>query len=391
MKKIWSDSITRSCVITALLSKVGVTLVFAFYATFLLHNGLNQLGVSWVNCVFFITLFIFEIPTGALADVIGYKKSIVIASVISSIGMFVYAASHSFSGFALAEGFVAFGGTLYSGAFSAWLHNQLEREGRVNEQRKILSLSNMCDQCAWLMCGLLGILLTRWGEFLPFVVGGFCYLICAVYTGIAMNEIKSENQPLKNVFLKVRVGMKYARTHQAIRTLFLVSLVQTAGIVGVNTQWQPRFEPLLPSQIWIGGLSVLMPLGVLTGNYIARHREIHDSGKVIAVSELTIGLGVLVAGFSHSLPLILIAFVVHEVGRGFYNPVKQAFLNRCITDSETRATVISCEALSRDIGGMIGNPITGAIALHSSIPITWMICGVAIISVIVVIPGRLRC
>src|SRR3989344_7391935 len=85
------------------LSTLGISFISAVYVTFLLSKGLNLFEVNLVNAVFFTTLFLFEIPTGAFADIFGRKASVIAACLLFSLGMFVYAASGSFWAFALAE------------------------------------------------------------------------------------------------------------------------------------------------------------------------------------------------------------------------------------------------------------------------------------------------
>ncbi len=55
-----------------------------------------------MNAVFMITLLMAEVPTGAVADTWGRKASFIAACVLLGNGMFLYYASYSFWGFALA-------------------------------------------------------------------------------------------------------------------------------------------------------------------------------------------------------------------------------------------------------------------------------------------------
>src|SRR3989344_4988983 len=102
-------------------SAFSISFIAAVYVTFLISKGLNLFEVNLVNFVFFTTLFICEIPTGAVADVFGRKVSFVCSCFLYALGMFIYSASNSFWGFALAEMTAAIGNTFASGAFQAWL------------------------------------------------------------------------------------------------------------------------------------------------------------------------------------------------------------------------------------------------------------------------------
>ena len=391
MKKIWSDTTVRSCVIASLLCKFGITVIAALYVLFLRHEGLNVEEVNQVNAVFFITLLIFEIPTGALADVIGRRNAVVIACGIEALGLFIYAGTHTFIGFAVAEVLCAFGGTLYSGAFYAWLHDQLEKEGRAHEQQRIMAMTNMCEQVTWVIAAAIGTFVAQWGYSYAFILGGIAMLCCGVYSARVLHDGAYEKRSFSKILPMLWEGVDYARKHRAIRTLFTIDLIQWASLMAINMQWPFRFEPFLPNDTWLSGINALMAVGMFVGAEVARRMYITRYGRTMAATELLIAAGILVAALSHNFPIILLAFVIHEAGRGFFIPVRQSFLNKCITSSHKRATVISCQALSRDAGGIIGLKLSGFIALHYSIPTAWVISGLALVTTIFFIPGRLRC
>jgi MFS family permease len=114
------NKIVRQYYVLSLLFSIGGnSLTCAVYVTFLMSNGLNLLQVNLINAVFFFTLFVCEIPTGAYADIFGRKSSFVLACALMSASMFVYGSSHTFVGFIIAEILAAIGGTFRSGAFQA--------------------------------------------------------------------------------------------------------------------------------------------------------------------------------------------------------------------------------------------------------------------------------
>jgi len=105
----------------SVLYRSGLAFTNAMYVTFLISKGLNLWEVNLVNLVFFSVMFLAEIPTGAIADIYGRRLSFMLACLLEAIGMFVYAFSDTFVGFAIAEALIALGATCASGAFQAWL------------------------------------------------------------------------------------------------------------------------------------------------------------------------------------------------------------------------------------------------------------------------------
>jgi hypothetical protein len=66
-------------------------------------------------------------------------------------------------------------------------------------------------------------------------------------------------------------------------------------------------------------------------------------------------------GLAHSLAFALCALLVAQAARGMLTPVYMAWLNRQITDSSVRATVISIAGQADAIGQAGGGPGLGAI------------------------------
>ena len=391
MKNLWSSPTIRCYLIISLIYRLGISILAAMYVTFLLERGLNLLQANMVNFVFFTTLLIFEVPTGTIADVVGRKKSIVIASLSVAAGMYAYGFCSTFAGFAISEALIALGGTLFSGAFGAWLHDRLEEEGRLPELRQVMSIASMAGQMMLMAASVLGAVTFQIHPVIPFFIGGIAMTGCAIYAFVAMKDGHYKARSLARSCTMLRLGVRYAWRHPAIRSLIWLGIIQTAGLQAVNMQWQPFFGPHLPSKAWLGGIVVVIAVSLFIGAWIARNQHINRSELLIVWSQGVISLGVLVAGVAGSVVVAGIAFVVHEIARGFYEPVKQSFLHTCIHSRRKRATILSCEALSRDLGGMIGLPVSGAIALHGSISLAWVISSVVLICGTIVVRGRLAC
>src|SRR5437016_4121451 len=95
--------IIRTYYILTALHWVSISFVMATYATFLRGKGLDFFEMNMVNMSFFVSMFVFEIPTGALADVFGRRVSFLSACSLLSLSFFLYASSETFWQFVLAE------------------------------------------------------------------------------------------------------------------------------------------------------------------------------------------------------------------------------------------------------------------------------------------------
>src|SRR3990172_817343 len=73
------------------------------YALFLLDRGLDLFQMSVVPAVYWLVSFLFEVPTGAFADLAGRKTSFVLSCVVRMLAFGMYAFAESFGEFVAAE------------------------------------------------------------------------------------------------------------------------------------------------------------------------------------------------------------------------------------------------------------------------------------------------
>ncbi len=64
------------------LLNAAIALHSTVYTLYLISKGLNLFEVNLVNVVFYVTLSLFEIPTGAYADIFGRKSSLVLSAAV---------------------------------------------------------------------------------------------------------------------------------------------------------------------------------------------------------------------------------------------------------------------------------------------------------------------
>src|SRR5204863_339168 len=84
----------------------------------LLSRGLDLFQTNAVLATYLITVFVFEVPTGAIADRFGRKRSFLAACVIRMVAYALYAFTRGFADCLVAEFIDAVGTTLASGALA---------------------------------------------------------------------------------------------------------------------------------------------------------------------------------------------------------------------------------------------------------------------------------
>src|ERR1051326_8697321 len=87
--------------------------------------GLNPLQLVLMGTALEATYFVFEVPTGVVADVAGRKLSIVLGWIITGVAIAVLGLVHSFAAALGTQALWAFGATFVSGADVAWITDEV--------------------------------------------------------------------------------------------------------------------------------------------------------------------------------------------------------------------------------------------------------------------------
>src|SRR5580658_5321019 len=104
---------------------------------YLQSRGLSFTQIGLLSTVYCVTVMVFEVPTGALADHFGRRLAMTMGSLLMAAGCLVDYAGRSFPVFALGDGLLALGMTLASGADSAYLFDLLRDHRREHHYRRL--------------------------------------------------------------------------------------------------------------------------------------------------------------------------------------------------------------------------------------------------------------
>ncbi len=372
----------------------GISFISAFYVTFLLAKGLNYFQANLVNVFFWATLFVCELPTGAFADVFGRKLSFVISCSLFSLGMITYGFADTFWGFVGAEMVIAVGQTFASGAFQAWMVDRLRQQGFKGVLGPIFARKQQVTSTVGIFSAILGAFLGAVNLTLPWFVGGAIMMIAAVLASAMMKEDTqraslSFTADLKRMKEVSWAGMKYSLKHPAVKFILLVGMFQAFAIQAPNMQWQPLFQPYLSSQAELGYIKAAIAVCMMLGARIAQKflTKMRDERQAILVIQIGIGMGIAGTMVSKEFGMLITTFMAHEVIRGMYDPLKDAYLHDNIP-SDKRATIVSCDSMSMRLGGVVGLLVSGALAQYFSIPVAWIVSGGVLVVMALVLSMR---
>lgn len=355
------------------------------YATYLLSHGMNLFQVNLINSVYFCVLFISEIPTGAFADIFGRKKSFVIACGLWCLSDTLYGVASTLSGFITAEIVGAISFTFMNGALRAWFVDSLIHRGYPSPETRVFGRIKMYAQFIGIPSSIVGAYIGGYSMSAPFFIGAVIAAIGMILTVIYMKEeyfvpqIFSWKKGVRQMKIIAASSLRHAMTDRAVRFLLLITFVQIFSVQAFNMYWQPFFGSHGVAKEhygWIfGGMMAALGLGLWIASKV--HDGANERGLIIK-SQIFVGVLILLTLCVSGLPMLIIVFLVHEIGRGFWEPLKDSYLHKRIPSHE-RATIDSFCSISPHIGGTIGLITSGAIAQYGGIPLAWTVSAVVLI------------
>jgi MFS family permease len=359
------------------------------YALFLLSRGLDLFQISLVLATFLVTSFLFEVPTGVVADVFGRKVSVLASCVVRAVAFALYAISDTFAAFLFAEFVDAVGMTLATGALDAWAVDGMRAEGDRRSADRFFARAQMLARALMILSGLLGGYAASYDLRLPWIVGSLGFAATGVIAAVSMRETVrpaaavSARRTLRQT---LATGIETVRGQPVAQLLCLLTLATGFAVMPVYQLWQPRMKDL-SGGIWVmGWIWVFLNLsGVIGSAVIPRLLRRFSRQHVLAAAAFWRAASVAVAALAVGFFPAVTGLLLQEMGFGLSDPLLQAWMNEQV-DDEQRATVLSIRSMAFTFGGSAGLVVLGLVALGFGIPVAWL-CSAAVIGL--TLPGYL--
>ena len=362
-----------------LVFEAATSLFFALAFTFnLVYQttvaNLSPLQLVLVGTVLESSIFLFEIPTGIIADVYSRRLSVIIGVFLVGAGIFLEGSIPLFGTILAAQVLWGVGYTFTSGATQAWISDEI---GEQAAGQAFLQGSQ-----AGRVGGLLGIAasmaLANVRVNLPIQVSGILFTFLGVFLILTMPEHGFNPTPTEarnswqNMTSTFRGGLNMIRLRPALLSILGIGLFYGLYSEGIDRLWVKQFLDhfTLPglgafkSLEWFGLINAAgMVLGLVATEAVRRRLDTNSHGA-IASSLLGITTILVASIFGFALAsrfsVALAAILLIDVARSVIGPIYTAWVNQRL-DSRVRATVLSMSSQVDAIGQIAGGPLLGAI------------------------------
>lgn len=357
--------------------------------------GFNALQLVLVGTALELSCFIFEVPTGILADTKSRKLSVIIGLVLIGIGFLIEGLVTSFIVIMMCQVIWGLGVTFTSGADEAWIADEL---GGKNLEQLFLKGAQISQVGALLAIIISTIIGTKMIN-LPMILGGILFIVLGLFLFIYMPEtafhptpsedrdsfrqmIRTFTSGLKSIkgkhFLIIMVGIFfiYGLYSEGLDRLWIAHILENVTLSSVNV------KPI----VWVGFINgISMITSIIGVEYIKR--KLNKTGKLqkvwllIIINSIMV-LSIITFGLAKNFTLAFTSYMSYYILRTTNRPIYRAWLNENI-ESKVRATVLSTYGQIDSLGQILSGPLIGFIALKTNTSISLVSSGLVLAPVII--------
>jgi DHA3 family tetracycline resistance protein-like MFS transporter len=358
------------------------TVVFTITPLYRIESaGLNPLELVLVGTFMEAAVFVFEIPTGIVADVYSRRLSIIIGNIGMGIGFVIEGAYPHVGTIMAAQIFWGITYTFTSGATEAWLAGEVGESGLTG----IFLRAQQLGQIGALVAIVVAISLGQIDLWVPIVVGGVLQIALGVWLILVMPETgftrvpPAERETWTALRTTARNGFGAIRRSRALMLLAVAAALAGAASEPFDRLWQAKYlkEVHFPTfggwsdLTWFGILNVASLLLGIALSTVARRRvkEVTSERTLTRIVASLMALqvvGLVIFGLAGGFLFATIGFFLYSRSRSLQRPFYSSWVIPMI-DPDVRATALSAMGQADAIGQVVGGPAIGAIGTAVSL------------------------
>ena len=342
------------------------------------QRGMNVQMVVYAEIVYALTVTIFEVPSGILADKYGRKRMLSLNSFLSAIEMLLLLFAHDFWQFALAVFLAGVGKALSSGSENALLYDSLLAEGRQDDFEKLLGRISAFDITGSIIAALSGGVLANHFNY------EFNYFLSVISMGTAfvVTLLLEEPPKLKKQETEIIGAARYAKQaltvfiRQPLVLIYcLTGAVLGACVIYLDEFWQTALDYIGIPVVFFGAVGALASMLRLPGNLFAFKLKGRFEYRHIFVCVITVSIVGYAAIFFLENALCLIPMMLMVLVNGVVDPLVSGYLHHN-TESNIRATAESFTSLGLRILSIGVGLVFGYVSMKYSIFTAFLSLGV---------------
>jgi len=354
-----------------------------FIYLYLLAVGLTFFEIGLIIAIREFTTYIFEIPTGVIADVWGRKKAILSCFVLYIISFILYYFSHSFLLVALASIMFGLGDAFRVGSHKAIIFDYLDSKGIGDWKAEVYGFTRSVALIGSALSAIIAAGLLIWSgsyhliflfSIIPYLLAFLLVLTYPPESGAGKDELK-----LSIIIAHTKKSLQNLRQVKDLR----LSFVNSAVFDGVFEATRDYIQPVIRHFLIAYPILVMIQDGhmretlLISFFYLAINllgafssRWAHNLNRIFPSANLPLNYlfltqAVMLLGIGFfielNLPAVFILLLLLYIIKNLRRPLLLSYLTDFIED-EQRATMLSIESQLKSLAIIILAPALGLIA-----------------------------
>lgn len=373
--------------------------------------GLSPLQLVLVGTTLEVTYFLFNVPTGIVADTYSRRLSVIVGVVLWGLGLIVEGAFPLFVAVLLAQVIAGIGYTFVEGAIEAWLTDEV---GEENVGPALLRGGQLGGVAAFVGIGVsVGLASVRLN--LPLLVAGALFLVLGAYLAVRMGERRLRRStaetavgwrarvrgPLSEMATTARIGVAEMRRRPLALTVLAVAAIFGGFTEGFDRLWEAHFLTViglpglgrLEPVVWFGIIAAgATLLGIGAAELLRRRADLDRPASAVRVLfglEAALMASVVVFALAGGFALAVAAYLVASMARSLVYPVYTAWINRGL-DPRTRATILSMSGQADALGQFTIGPALGGLGSGFGLRVALTAAGLALTPAVLLYARAMR-
>ncbi|MBQ9765261.1 MAG: MFS transporter [Lachnospiraceae bacterium] len=345
----------------------------SIWVLYLAYHGMSLMKIGILEGIYHITGIIFEIPSGAIADLLGRKKSLLLGRILMVISCFFMLFSASFIGFAVGFILQSLSGNFNSGAEEALVFDSLKMLGKENSYTAINGRINMLIEVSQSIATVVGGILAE-------ISYTYCYGACIIITLIGIlpalfmteppvaanadddaDNIVKEKKRFTNVVRgHFTTSAKVLKANPKILFIIIYYSVIFSSFALLFFYSQQYFSDFGLNKIEISLIMLFAGIVACAGAFLSDRIYRFLGNRISIIGAIAIAICIGLFGLNN-LYVAFVALLIADFFNSVLYPIQSTSLNKLIP-SEQRATLLSVNSMFFSVFMILLFPLAGALA-----------------------------
>ena len=385
---------------------MGAQAAYTVWAVYLVQEvGVNPLQLVLLGTVSEIAIFVFEVPTGVVADIYSRRLSIIIGMILAGLCLVVFGLVEAYWLIVVVVFLHGIAGTFMSGAWEAWITDEHGVEGIG----RVFLRGNQFSYLGAIVGAGSGVAIATWELGAGIVFGGTVSVLTGIACILVMPEhgfqrrpVEERTGPLRSMKATAVTGGRVIRGHNVLMLIVAITFFTAAASEGLDRLWEahliqdvglPELWGLDPI-VWFGIFNIVgLAAGIVITSFLVPRFEHADNSKLARMLlwlTVVLSVSVVIFGLATSFAVAAVAYLVARLARRLKEPLYATWLNKNVEDSSVRATVNSIAGQADAIGEVAGGPAIGVVGTVGSLRAALVAAGLLLTPAIALFIRALR-